>query len=125
MEIRLKTPELKIGNNIIKRKFSVKFLAVMLDGNISWKDIKTIEKKLARNIGFLYHTKSFLDEKFAKINRQGNSDIPAIINGTVKRPEHKYPTKFSKLTYTLRKYSFINSRFSISFRGPKRLKKKG
>ena len=41
----LKMPELKIGNSIIKRKSSVKFLGVMLDENISWKDhIKTIEK---------------------------------------------------------------------------------
>ena len=41
----LKMPELKIGNNIIKRKSSVRFLGVMLGENISWKDhIKTIEK---------------------------------------------------------------------------------
>ena len=38
-------PELKTGNSIIKRKSSVKFLGVILDENISWKDhIKTIEK---------------------------------------------------------------------------------
>ena len=37
--------KLKIGNSIIKTKSSVKFLEVMLDENISWKDhIKTIEK---------------------------------------------------------------------------------
>ena len=53
--------------------------------------------------------------------RLGNSDIPAIFNDIVKKPEHKYPTKFSNLNYTLSKYSFINSRFSISFRGPKLL----
>ena len=51
--------------------------------------------------------------------RLGNSDIPAIFNDIVKNPEHKYPTKFLSLNYTLRKYSFINRRFSISFRGPK------
>ena len=58
----------------------------MLDGSIPWKDIlKQLKKtKLAKNIGFLYHAKSFLDEKFVKINRQGNSDIPAIINEIVK-----------------------------------------
>ena len=39
-------PELKIGNNIIKRKSSIKFLGVMLDENKLWKDhIKTIEEK--------------------------------------------------------------------------------
>ena len=48
-------PELKIGKSIIKKKSSVKLLGVMLDKNISEKDhIKTIEKKLAENIGLLY-----------------------------------------------------------------------
>ena len=43
-KLPLKMPELKIGNSIIKRKSSVKFLGVMLDENMSWKDhIKTIE----------------------------------------------------------------------------------
>ena len=51
--------------------------------------------------------------------RLENSNIPAIFNDIVKKPEHKYPTKSSSLNYTLRKYSFTNSRFSISFRGPK------
>ena len=37
---------LKIGNTIIIRKSSFKFLGVMLNENISWKDhIKVIEKK--------------------------------------------------------------------------------
>ena len=44
-KLSLKMHELKIGNSIIKRKSSVKFLGVMLDENISRKDhIKTIEK---------------------------------------------------------------------------------
>ena len=34
----------------------------MLNENISWKEhIKTIEKKLAKNIGLLYHAKPYLD----------------------------------------------------------------
>ena len=48
--------------------------------------------------------------------RLGNSDIPTIFNNIVKKPEHRYPTKFSRLNYTLRQYFFTNSRFSISFR---------
>ena len=51
--------------------------------------------------------------------RLGNSDIPAIFNDIVKKAEHKYAAKLSSLNHTLRKYSFTNSRFSISFRGPK------
>ena len=34
-KLPLKIPELKIGNSIIKRKSSVKFLGVMVDENIS------------------------------------------------------------------------------------------
>ena len=45
--------------------------------------------------------------------RLENSNIPAIFNDVIKKPEHKYPTKFSSLNYTLRKYSFTNSRFAI------------
>ena len=45
-KLPLEMPELKLNISILKRKSSVKFLGVMLDENISWKDhIKTIEKK--------------------------------------------------------------------------------
>ena len=44
-DIPLKIPDLKIGNSRIKRKSSLKFLRVILDENISWKDhIETTEK---------------------------------------------------------------------------------
>ena len=58
--------ELKIGNSIIKRKSSVKFLGVILDENRSCKDIETTEKKIAKNIGLLYLTKPYLDETSLK-----------------------------------------------------------
>ena len=74
------------------------------------------------NEGRLNHSKPFFKTLNAlniyKINlyqhlnfmyRLKNSNIPAIFNDIV----NKYPTKFS------RKYSFTNSRFAISFRGPK------
>ena len=45
-KLPLEMPELKLDISILNRKSSVKFLGVMLDENISWKDhIKTIEKK--------------------------------------------------------------------------------
>ena len=50
-DLPLKLPDLKIVNNVLKKQTSVKFLGVMLDGNISWKEhIKTV-KKLSKNIG--------------------------------------------------------------------------
>ena len=56
----LKLPELKIGNNVIERVTSIKFLGVMIDENISWRDhIKTVENKLSKNIGLLYRANSY------------------------------------------------------------------
>ena len=51
--------------------------------------------------------------------RLENRNIPAIFNDIVKKPGHKYPTKFSRINCTLKKYSFIKSRFWILFWGPK------
>ena len=66
-DLLLKMPKLKIGKVIIKRKSSVKFLGVILNENVSWKDhIKTIEKKLAKNIDLLYRQKPYLDETSLK-----------------------------------------------------------
>ena len=47
-------PDLKIGSKNIEKTSSIKFLGVMLDKHISWNDhIKTVESKLATNIGLL------------------------------------------------------------------------
>ena len=50
----------------MKRVESIKFLGVLLDENLSWKDhIKYIENKVAKNIGLfglLYRAKLFLDK---------------------------------------------------------------
>ena len=54
-----KMSELKIGNSIIKRRSSVKFLGVMLDENILWKDhTKTIEKKISQEYWFIISGKT-------------------------------------------------------------------
>ena len=53
--IPLKLPDLHIFNKTIERTSSIKFLGVMLDEHITWNEhIKTIGKKLAKNIGLLY-----------------------------------------------------------------------
>ena len=47
-------PDLKIGRKNIEKTSSIKFIGVMLDEHISWNDrIKTVENKLAKNIGLL------------------------------------------------------------------------
>ena len=47
----------------MERVESKKFLSVLLNENLSWKDhIKYIENKAAKNIGLLYRAKIFLDK---------------------------------------------------------------
>ena len=65
--IPLKLPELKIANRTIEGTNAIKFLGVLLDENITWKNhICSVEKKLARNIGLLYRVKYLLDESSLK-----------------------------------------------------------
>ena len=37
-DLPLKLPDLKIVNSVLKRQASIKYLAVMLDEKISWKE---------------------------------------------------------------------------------------
>ena len=65
--IPLKLPDLHICNKSIERKFSIKFLGVILDEHIAWNNhIHVIEKKLAKNIGLLYGARQFLDKESLK-----------------------------------------------------------
>ena len=57
----------KIGNNQIERKKAIKFLGVMLDENVNWQvHIRTVENKIAKNIGLLYRAKYLLNESSLK-----------------------------------------------------------
>ena len=52
-----------IKKHKVERAKSNKFLGVLLDENLSWKDqIRDIENKVAKNIGLLYRAKLFLDK---------------------------------------------------------------
>ena len=75
-ELPLKLPDLKFANSPLKRQTSIKFLGVMLDENISWKEHienktvkqqKTVENKLSKNIGLLCKAKQLLDNESLKI----------------------------------------------------------
>ena len=57
-----------IGSNNIERKSLIRFLGVMLDEHISWiHHVKTIENKIAKNIGSLYGLSWFLNKGFLKL----------------------------------------------------------
>ena len=42
-----------------------------------------------------------------------------IFNNLMKKPIHKYPTKFSKNSFSLKTFFLNGSKYRISFRGPK------
>ena len=54
--------KLTISNHAIEKQELIKFLGVVLDENLNWKEhIKYIENKIAKNLGLLYKTRPFLD----------------------------------------------------------------
>ena len=64
MQHTLPLPTLKINNHDNKTVNMMKFLCVLLDENLSWKEhIKYLENKIAKNIGLLYRAKPFLDKE--------------------------------------------------------------
>ena len=57
-------PTSKINNHDIERVNTMKFLGVLLDDNLSWKEhIKYLEIKIAKDIGLMYRAKPFLDKE--------------------------------------------------------------
>ncbi|XP_065664405.1 uncharacterized protein LOC136086066 [Hydra vulgaris] len=65
--IPLKLPNLFIDKNIIKREISSKFLGVILDENVTWREhISVVENKVSKNIGILYKAKQVLNQSCLK-----------------------------------------------------------
>ena len=63
----LQLPVLKINNYEIKRSTSIKFLGIMVDEHLNWKDhINVIENKLSKNLVLLHKAKQFLNAKAMK-----------------------------------------------------------
>ena len=102
----------------------------MLDENISWMEhIGTVETKLAKKIGLLYHAKPLLKEKSLKfiyfayihsyLNYANINKAPLTFNELIKKPFHKYLTKFSKNCFSLIAISLKSTKYCISFRGLK------
>ena len=60
----LQLPAMTLNNIKIKRKNSVKFLGVIIDENLTWKNhIEVAENKISKNIGVLYSASHLLDFK--------------------------------------------------------------
>ena len=60
--IPLRLPTIKMNNLVVKQKDSLKFLGVLIDETLSWKNhISVLESKIASAIGLLYRSRSFLN----------------------------------------------------------------
>ena len=58
--------KLNVDGSEIERRECLKFLGVLLDEKLRWKEhIKYIERKIAKNIGLLYKAKPYIDKTFA------------------------------------------------------------
>ena len=55
-------PELKINSVCIERETTTKFLGVLLDENMTWRNhIACVENKIAKNLGLLYKARHLLN----------------------------------------------------------------
>ena len=56
-------PKLFINNQVIKRQWSIKFLRILLDENLSWKEhLKLTENKFVKNVWLIYKAKPYLNK---------------------------------------------------------------
>ena len=62
--IPLRLPKLIINNYEIRREESIKFLGVLLDQHLTWKEhTKLTENKIAKNRAKLYKARPYLDKR--------------------------------------------------------------
>ena len=65
--IPLKLPSLFINDREIKRITSIKYLGVLTDKHLTWKEhITVIENKVSKNLNLLYRARSVLDSAALK-----------------------------------------------------------
>ena len=60
----LRLPAMTLNNIEIKKKNSVKFLGVIIDENLTWKNhVEVVGNKISKNVGVLYRASHLLDFK--------------------------------------------------------------
>ena len=60
----LQLPTMTFNNTEVKRENYIKFLGVIIDENLTWKNhIEVVENKISKNNEFLYRTSHLLDFK--------------------------------------------------------------
>ena len=62
-DLPLLLPKVLISDKEVERVGSIKFLGVLLDEHLLWKEhIRYTKNKIAKNIGLLYRARPFLDK---------------------------------------------------------------
>ena len=93
----LQLPAMILNNIEIKRENSVKFLGIIIDENLTWKNhIEVVENKISKNIGVLYRACHLLDFKnlpFIQIyisyaNIAWASTFKTKLQGILKKQKH-------------------------------------
>ena len=79
----------------------------------------TNSKPLLKNLNALNVYQINIYQHLGFMHKFNNNETPKVFNNIIKRPEHRYPTNFSSLNFSLKSYSLNNTKYSISFRGPK------
>ena len=60
----LMLPKLTISNHVVERQELIKFLEVLLDEKLNWKErIKCTENKIAKKLGLLYNARPFFGKE--------------------------------------------------------------
>ena len=83
------------------------------------KDKLTNSKPLLKNLNALNVYQTNIYQHLGFMHKFNNNETPKVFNNITKRPEHRYPTNFSSLNFSLKSYSLNNTKYSISFGGPK------
>ena len=120
-DLPLQLPKLSINNQEIKRTSYTKFLGVLLDENLSWKEhLKYTQNNIPKSIGLMYKAKPFLDKDsllslcFSDIHSYTNyANLAwASTHKTNLKKIHSQQKRALKILYNKDRYYHTKERFS-------------
>ena len=83
------------------------------------EDKLTQSRFLLRSLSTLNVYQISLYQHLAFMYKLNKNKAPLTFNELIKKPFHKYPTKFSENCFTVKAVSLKSTKYCISFRGPK------
>ena len=73
-------------------------------------------RSLLKNLNALNVYQINLYQNLSFVHRIKMGNILEIFQETIKKPNHKYPTTFYKLNYSIKKYSLKSTKYSVLYR---------